>query len=166
MSIYRGIMNILSGAYPNPVAGENLASWLGVNREAVARAVAVLRSEGKDIVVTPKGYVLNKRDAATEMVAVSHTVDKIEEEISLILQANCTVVDVVVEHPLYGEIRGMLNIRNHDDLKKFLAKMKTTSATPLLVLSKGVHLHTLAGGDRADILKAKQILLEKGFLIA
>ncbi len=165
MSIYRDVMNILRGAYPNPVASEELAEWLGVSRELVVKTIAVLRSEGKDIVATPEGYVLDRQDRITEMVAVNHTVEEIEKEISLILKAGCTIVDVVVEHPLYGEIRGMLNIRSYDDLQKFLLKMKSTSARPLLVLSGGIHLHTLAAMDRTNIIEAKKLLLQNGLLV-
>ena len=53
----------------------------------------------------------------------------------------CTVIDVVVEHPLYGEITGQLQLSSRYDVQQFLEKAQC--AAPLSSLTKGVHIHNL-----------------------
>ena len=60
MSIKEEILKKLDEERGNPVSGEELAEQLGVSRNAVWKAVKVLREEGYDIqATTNKGYVLS-----------------------------------------------------------------------------------------------------------
>ena len=63
------------------------------------------------------------------------------------------VLDVIVEHPLYGPIRGDLLLENRRDVRAFLSKMKKCQANPLLVVTGGVHIHTVRVPDE-DTLQA------------
>jgi transcriptional regulator of NAD metabolism len=49
----------------------------------------------------------------------------------------------MVEHPLYGEIRGPLMLRTQEDVLSFVTRLRESGAEPLSRLTKGVHLHTL-----------------------
>ena len=42
-----------------------------------------------------------------------------ENELEIIVKYGGIIEDVIVEYPLYGEIRGILKIKNLNDLNKF-----------------------------------------------
>ena len=64
-----------------------------------------------------------------------------------------TVIDVTVEHPLYGEITGNLQCRTLADVEQFVEKMQAANAEPLLVLTDGLHLHTIAAPDEETMVR-------------
>ena len=57
----------------------------------------------------------------------------------------CTVIDVVVDHPLYGQITGQLSLASRYDVKQFAEKAR--NAAPLSSLTDGVHIHNLRCPD-------------------
>ena len=61
------------------------------------------------------------------------------DEMSIVIKYGGTIEDVIVEHPLYGEITGMLMIKNYNELNKFINKYKEQKAKLLSVLTNGVH---------------------------
>ena len=61
------------------------------------------------------------------------------------------IEDVIVEHPLYGEITGMLMIKNYNELNKFIEKYQKQRAKLLSALTNGVHLHTIAAENEDNI---------------
>lgn len=73
------------------------------------------------------------------------------EELSIVIKYGGIIEDVVVEHPLYGEIKGMLMIKNYNELNKFIEKYKEQKAKLLSALTNGVHLHTIAAETQDDI---------------
>lgn len=42
-----------------------------------------------------------------------------ESELEIVVKYGGIIEDVIVEHPLYGEIKGILKIKNLNDLNKF-----------------------------------------------
>lgn len=62
-------------------------------------------------------------------------------ELNTMVDNGCTVVDVIVEHPLYGQLTGPLQLSSRYDVAQFIARSHT--AQPLSVLTGGIHLHTL-----------------------
>lgn len=161
----RKVLEILEEAYPDPIKGGDIAARLGLSRQTVVKIVAVLRSMGEKIVATPRGYILDRGEMVEEIIAVKHGEFDIEDEISIIVEEGCIVADVIVEHPVYGEIRGSLDIRNKGDLTRFLARMKSFGAKPLLTLSEGIHLHTIKSANKENIERVKERLRERGFLL-
>ena len=53
------------------------------------------------------------------------------------------VIDVIVDHPIYGEIKVKLMILNRKDIKLFSDQLKENSAEALSSLTGGEHLHTI-----------------------
>ena len=74
------------------------------------------------------------------------------------------MLDVIVEHPLYGQISGQLQIHSRYDVDNFLAALETYRATPLCNLTDGVHLHTIWCEEEAVYRRIIDKLREKGFL--
>ena len=75
----------------------------------------------------------------------------------------CTVLDVIVEHPVYGQLTGALGLASRYDVGQFIAR--ADAAQPLSLLTEGVHLHTLLCPDGEAFLRVKEELRGKGFLL-
>ena len=91
----------------NPVSAAALAQEFSVSRQIIVGDVALLRASGADITATPRGYLLGH--AGTGLVrtaACSHTPEDMGRELYAIVDAGCEVLDVIVEHPVYGQLAG------------------------------------------------------------
>ena len=60
------------------------------------------------------------------------------------VDCGCTVVDVIVEHPVYGQLTAPLALSSRYDVEQFIQRMQDSHAQPLSALTGGVHLHTLS----------------------
>jgi transcriptional regulator of NAD metabolism len=162
----RGIVGIL-GRAAAPVNGSELARRLSVSRQVIVQDVALLRARGHRILATPRGYVLLDEGPRINaaIVACHSSLEELEDELATIVGLGGTVVDVSVEHPLYGELRGTLMLRTQEDVTAFLARMRATGAEPLSRLTRGVHRHTLGVPDEATLQKITEALRQKGYLV-
>jgi transcriptional regulator of NAD metabolism len=129
-----------------PVTGTAFAKELGVSRQIIVGDIAILRAAGINIYATPQGYVLptrNSQETIRYTIACRHDSKHIQDELAIIIDNGGKVLDVIVEHPVYGEIRANLMVASRRDLQEFLQKLENSSAEPLSMLTGGVHLHTL-----------------------
>ncbi|OBR93545.1 MULTISPECIES: transcription repressor NadR [Clostridium] len=151
-----------------PQKGHILAEKLGVTRQIIVKDIAILRAEGKDIIATPDGYLIPKaeKNLIKAVIAVSHETSEIEDELKTIVKFGGKVQDVIVEHPLYGEIKSMLMIKNLYDVENFINKIEQYKAEPLLILTGGVHLHTIVAENDDIIKNIKRELKEKKYMIS
>lgn len=150
-----------------PIKGQELAKLYNVTRQVIVRDIAILRAEGVDIISTPKGYVVLNEEVNNirRLIAVNHTREDMEEELTIIIKYGGIVEDVIVDHPVYGEIRGMLMLKNMYDLETFCDNIKNYLAEPLSTLTNGIHLHTVVCECEDNFKKILQELDNKGYLI-
>ena len=87
-----------------------------------------------------------------------------EEELQIMVDRGAKVLDVIVEHPIYGEIRAPLMIGSRLDVEDFIYKVKKYQAEPLAVLTGGEHIHTLEVPDDRAYHQIVAALEEKGYL--
>ena len=86
-------------------------------------------------------------------------------ELNTIVDNGCTVIDVIVDHPIYGQLTGPLQISNRYEVSQFIERCKKVE--PLSSLTDGIHLHTLSCPDEAafertkSALRALRVLLEE-----
>ncbi|WP_206528071.1 transcription repressor NadR [Marinitoga sp. 38H-ov] len=146
-----------------PIKGKDLAEQIGVSRQMIIQYISKLKTEGYNISSTREGYILEREKGIRKMIAVKHSSDEIEDELFLIVKAGGKILDVVVEHPIYGEIKGRIDVENENDIIKFMSLIKTTNATPLLELSGGIHIHTIEVKDEETFEKVKKSI--KKYLI-
>jgi hypothetical protein len=159
------LIQLLSAAR-GPLSGSGLAETFSVSRQAVVQDIALLRKRGVPIAATPQGYVLHKGPELVHRVfAVRHKPEDIAEELEAIVSAGGHVLDVIVDHPVYGEIRGNIHVRTRDDVTRFVNLLNSTGQSPLLSLSRGFHLHTVEAEDEHVLDDVERILEEKGFLV-
>lgn len=150
-----------------PVQGSEIAAHFRVSRQCVVQDVAILRAAGTEILATPQGYRLpeNGSHAVRAILACRHTPERTEEELQILVDNGVHVLDVLVEHPLYGELRGPLMIQSRTDVQDFLEKVRETKATLLLALTGGIHLHTVEASREELISRARAELRARGFLL-
>lgn len=161
----RKILDLLSKSN-SAISGERLAETFGVTRQVIVQDISVLRSMNYDITSLSRGYILSRRNEGTKrMVAVKHSKERIREELMCVVQNGGTVLDVIVEHPVYGEIRGNINVSNEDEVERFMGMFETSFAVPLLSLSNGVHLHTIMAKDEEDIERIISVLDKNKFIL-
>lgn len=149
-----------------PLSGGALAVGLDVSRQAVVQDVATLRSRGVSIVATSRGYRIDRsQNRPRRVVAVCHQVDQLYDELDLIVSLGGRVVDVFIDHPIYGEIRGNVDVSTGEDVRRFMTLMETTGRRPLLGLSGGFHLHTVEAASEDALDKIEEALGDSGLLV-
>ena len=99
------------------------------------------------------------------VIAVNHSNEEVIKELEIVVKYGGIIEDVIVEHPLYGEIKGILMIKNLNDLNKFKNALKKINAKPLSILTNGVHLHTISADSIENMELIKEELKENGFIL-
>lgn len=161
------ILKILRNNH-KPLSGSHLAAELKVSRQVIVQDIAILRAGGEEIFATPQGYVLTTsvKRKPRQVLAAQHDAVGMVAELETIINLGGKVIDVVVEHPLYGEIRGLLMLSNQQELAEFLAKSSDCGAELLSALTKGVHLHTVEADTEEALARIVVALREKGYLLS
>lgn len=151
-----------------PVTGAALAQAFGVSRQVVVGDIAILRAAGVDILATPQGYLipsqLLKTQTRTATVACQHGWDKLAEELYVIVDNGGKIRDVIVEHPVYGELRGTLMLCSRREIEAFMDKLQNSGAAPLSAVTGGVHLHTIEVPSLAVLQRIEAELDNRGIL--
>ena len=151
-----------------PVKAASFAEHFCVSRQIIVGDVALLRAEGHKILPTPQGYILEQRAPAegnTAVVACRHSSEETLDELYIIVDNGGKVIDVTVEHPVYGELHGLLNIENRFDAEQFCNRLADTNALTLSSLTDGIHLHTIGYRDREALERIRTALSKKGYLL-
>ena len=149
-----------------PVSASALAEQFSVSRQIIVGDIALLRAAGAEISATPRGYViLPATTGLTRQVACQHDAAGMEAELNTRVDNGCTVVDVIVEHPVCGQLTGPLQLSNRYDVAQFLSRCAQSEARPLSVLTEGIHLHTLSCPDEAAFNRVREALRTLGILL-
>ena len=149
-----------------PVSASTLAGDFSVSRQIIVGDVALLRAGGEEISATPRGYVLAREaQGLTRTVAVKHDLAGTRQELYLLVDQGCSVLDVVVEHAVYGQLTGELQLHSRYDVDQFMDRLGREGNKPLSTLTEGIHLHTLRCPDEAAYERARDALRTAGFLL-
>ena len=149
-----------------PVSATALAERFSVSRQIIVGDVALLRAGGVDIAATPRGYLLGRGSSGIERrVACVHAPGDMERELNAIVDAGGEVVDVIVEHPVYGQLTGLLGVRSRYDVQEFLTRVEAHGARPLSDLTGGIHLHTIRCPDEKTFQRVERSLQNENILL-
>lgn len=151
------------------VSAGTLSKQLGVSRQIIVGDIALLRASGCDIDATPRGYVMRHKAPAADrvkraIIVSRHESSRTEEELNILVDNGCKVLDVTVEHPVYGQLTGLLDIASRYDVKNFINKVAQAEAHSLCELTDGVHIHTLEYTDEDAYKRALEELTAAGFI--
>jgi len=134
-----------------PISASLIADMLDVSRQIIVGDVALLRASGTNIDATPRGYILNSNDfydfPYVGTVACKHFFDRLREELYIVVDMGGTLIDVTIEHALYGQLSGPLNISSRRDADLFCEKVVSDGSQPLSNLTDGIHLHRIGCRD-------------------
>jgi len=152
----------------DPVSATQLAKRFAVSRQVIVGDIALMRAAGLSITATPRGYIINT-DVNTEdytfTIACSHSYEDMASELYTIVDNGGSVLNVTVEHPVYGQIVAELRVFSRYDVDLFLKNIEENNAQPLSKLTGGIHLHTIRCKDSQtkerilEALKKENILL-------
>ncbi len=158
------IVRILASS-SEPVTGASLASALGVTRQVIVQDVAVIRARAR-LLPHPGLHSMGRCETgrSNQLIAVRHNFAQTQEELLVMVNAGVEVIDVIVEHPVYGWLTGQLSISTPEDVLKFMDTIERTQAGLLSSLTDGTHLHTVKASNSRQIENLEQVLLNKGFL--
>lgn len=153
-----------------PLSGSALAKLFHVSRQIIVQDIALMRAENHGILSTNKGYQL--RTPKTEntqpkrVFFVKHETGQVMDEFMTILELGGKILDVAVEHEIYGQICADLLIESEEDAIEFCNKLMTCGANPLKVLTDDCHYHTVAAPSERLLDLIEQDLHRKGYLKA
>ena len=149
-----------------PISASSLARDFAVTRQIIVADIALLRAMGYSIAADNKGYVLNALDDKNiKRLAVRHGKEQVLPELYAVIDNGGKILDVIVEHSVYGRISVELNIASRYDADEFVKKIDTTKANPLSLLTEGAHIHTILVSSDDSFGRIKQQLDRLGILI-
>lgn len=150
-----------------PLSGSCLASRMGVSRQVIVQDIALLRTE-YPILATAQGYLLYTaaEKKCVRAFLVKHTKEQIYDELSSIVYLGGLVLDVIVEHDVYGQLRADLNLVTAKDVDRFCQRLAESSCGPLFPISDGIHLHTVEAPTEGILDEIEKTLKEKGYLLS
>lgn len=161
----QAILSILQNS-GGPVSAGSLAARFAVSRQVIVGDVALLRAGGAEIFATPRGYAAARPAAGlTRQIPCRHDGAGMEAELNAMVDHGCSVLDVIVDHPVYGQLTGPLQLSSRYDVGQFLAQCAASDARPLSDLTGGIHLHTLACPDEDAFRRVRQALRTLGVLL-
>lgn len=148
-----------------PLSGGALAKAVGVSRQVIVQDIALLRANGYDIVATNRGYVVNQtKGVCTRRLKVQHSVAETADELETVVDLGGTVVDVMVNHRVYGMITAPLNIKSRRDVAAFVADMEAGRSSLLMTVTSGYHFHQIAAESEEVLDDIERALSDKGYL--
>ena len=160
------IIRLLKGQ-ERPISGTYLAQTYEVSRQVIVQDIALLRAAGYDLLATARGYILNEETETMykRVILVKHTEAETKEELNTIIDNGGRVRDVIIMHPIYGELVGDLMLKTRREIKEFVKKLQETQANQLLKLTDGTHMHTIEASSNEELDIIEEELREKGFLV-
>ena len=132
-----------------PISASGFASEFSVTRQIIVADIALLRASGHPIRAEHKGYVLEKNEnhAILKRIVVKHGKNEVQDELYTIVDNGGKIINVIVQHSVYGKIVAELNLSSRYDIDRFIKHIQETDAKPLLLLTEGLHIHTIAVKD-------------------
>ncbi|MCD2256978.1 3H domain-containing protein [Agrilactobacillus fermenti] len=148
-----------------PISASKFAKQFGVSRQTVVGDIALMRASGEAVVANFNGYTYEQVSSdQTAKIVCRHTRAQAQQELELIVANGGKLLNTIIDHEIYGEVTGNLNISNMTEVKHFITKLKRTDAHLLSELTDGVHLHTIAYRTDADLAAIKQALQDADIL--
>lgn len=148
-----------------PISGNRLANEFNVSRQVIVSDMGYLKKRYPTLVATSSGYVLLHSEDHRRIFKVNHKEGETEEELNMIVDHGGTVLDVYIEHRIYGTIRKPLGIETRADVARFMDDISSGASTPLMRITSGYHYHTVMARTSEILDNIEKALRERGFLI-
>ncbi len=107
-----------------PLSGTALAKQCDVSRQVIVQDIALIRASGYDIISTNRGYIIQEPLVRERVFKVNHTDEQLEEELYSIIDLGGTVVNVMVNHRVYGHMEAELRINSRRKVEAFMEDIR------------------------------------------
>ena len=159
------ILRMLKGSEES-ISAAKLAGIFGVTRQIIVSDIALLRANGNKIIAARQGYYMEKEPAQqTEVILCRHNSERVLDEFYAVTDHGGTVVNVIVEHPIYGQLSAELNIASRYDAQEFVKKVRESNASQLCDLTGGLHIHMIRVPDKQAYERIVRELDAAGILV-
>lgn len=151
----------------SPLTASALASTYDVSRQIIVGDISILRASGHPIEATSRGYVMDPQRQEFPYVGTivcKHGQKEMEAELNTIVDNGGTVINVIIDHAVYGELTGKLDIGSRFDTKLFVERMSGEDR-PLSTLSGGIHMHNIGCKDEETFKRIKSEVGKLGMLV-
>ena len=149
-----------------PINATKLAEMNGVTRQIIVADIALLRAAGNNIRAEHKGYVLDRTiGEIRKKIVCKHSKENVVDEFYAIVDNGGKVIDVQVEHSIYGVISADMSISSRFDADEFVRATSESGAAQLSDLTGGIHVHTIGVKDEVTFERICAKLDELGILV-
>ena len=148
-----------------PLSGGALGSATGVSRQVIVQDIALIRAAGYDVIATNRGYICSSPVRETRVFEVNHTDEQMQDELNTIVDFGGVVLDVIVRHEVYGELRAELNISSRNKVALFMEEIRQGKSRPLKNITSGEHFHTVSADSAQTLDLIEEELRKKDYLV-
>ncbi len=161
----RADIAMLLMAAEKAISGGELSQKYGVSRQIIVQDISLLREAGYEILPTHNGYVMKSTPLVERVFKIKHTTEETEDELSCIVNEGATVVDVFVQHKVYGKITVPLNIFSQLHVKQFIEGVRGGKSVELMHITGGYHYHTVRAETDEVLDRVQAVLQRRGYLV-
>lgn len=153
----------------DPISGSALGKQLGVSRQVVVQDIALLRSQGNQIISTNRGYLAPDAPEPAligrvwRTFKVRHTPEQTQNELTLIVDLGGCVEDISVNHRAYGRISAPLGISSRRAVARFMEDITTGVSTQLAAVTDGYHFHRISAESEEVLDEIATALSNAGY---
>ena len=148
-----------------PLSGTALAKQFAVSRQVIVQDIALIRAAGYEVLSTHRGYLLGQKGAVTRIFKVSHTDEEIADELNLIVDLGGKVLDVQVNHKVYGRMKADLGIHSRKQVHDFIEEIRSGKSSPLKNITSNYHYHTVEADSEEVLDLIGEELNKRGYLV-
>lgn len=148
-----------------PVSGKALSQTYDVSRQVIVQDIALIRAAGYDIISTNRGYLLNAPHTVSRIFKVHHSDDDLENELCSIVDLGGCVVNVMVNHRVYGKMVAELQIGSRRKVMEFMEDIKNGKSSPLKNITSNYHYHKVEADSEETLDMIEEMLKKKGFFV-
>lgn len=147
-----------------PVSGLALSKTLQVSRQVIVQDIALLRANGRKILSTNRGYLLQQIKEVKRILKVIHSDEETEQELTTIVDLGGAVQDVFVYHKVYGVLKAQMDIKSRRDVALYIEEIRSGKSGLLKNVTSGYHYHTITAEKEEVLIMIQDRLQEMGFL--
>lgn len=148
-----------------PVSAKILAQECNVSRQVIVQDIALLRAAGYDLLSTNRGYILHQSKTVSRIFKVFHTDEQMMEELFAIVDLGGAMVNVMVNHHVYGKMEAKMEINSRRKAEEFFNDINNGKSCPLNHITSGYHYHKIEADSEETLDLIEDLLRTKGFLI-
>ena len=148
-----------------PVSGTQLAKEYEVSRQVIVQDIALIRAAGYEIISTNRGYILNASQSVSRIFKVHHTDEEVEDELCTIVDLGGKVVNVMVNHRVYGHMEAEINITSRRKVMEFVEDIRQGKSSPLKNITSNYHYHLIEADSEETLDLIEAALRQKNFLV-